>query len=173
MQSSAPDWQTVFQELAPRLVLYARQFTPSATDAEDVVQLAFVRWWQHNPGADRAHVPLLYAAVRTISLDARRSEERRLRRETATVMDDAHFEPFVQDRETAEILARAMTELPPEQREVVTLRIWGELSFAEIATATQASINTVAGRYRYALKALQRALEPMRPDLLDAEPLPA
>ncbi|MBL9114141.1 MAG: sigma-70 family RNA polymerase sigma factor [Verrucomicrobiaceae bacterium] len=173
MDRPAHDWQKCFQELAPRLILYARQLTASQADAEDVVQLAFVRWWQHNPGADRAHVPLLYAAVRTISMDARRSEERRLRREATVESDEAYFEPFVQHRETAELLARALQELPPEQREVVTLRIWGDLSFAEIATATQASINTVAGRYRYALKALQKVLEPMRADLLEAEPLPA
>lgn len=177
MTPTEQDWKTCFKELAPRLVLYARQWVPSMADAEDVVQLAFVRWWQHNPGGDRAHVPLLYTAVRTIAMDSRRSEERRLRRETASEIalpseDAPHFDLPVENRETARLLEHAVKNLPPEQREVVTLRVWGGLTFAEIAEATQISINTIAGRWRYALQALQRVLEPMRGELTDTGAAP-
>ena len=41
--------------------------------------------------------------------------------------------------------------LPPEQREVVILRHYAELSFKEIADLTRVSINTALGRMRYAL----------------------
>ncbi len=172
MAAAENDWKNCFRELAPRLVLYARQWLPCMADAEDAVQLAFVRWWQHNPGGDRTHVPLLYAAVRTICLDAIRSDERRLRRETASdvalLSEDApHFDPPVENRETARLLEQAVARLPAEQREVVTLRVWGGLTFAEIADTTQISINTVAGRWRYALQALQRALDPLREDLFE------
>ena len=54
----------------------------------------------------------------------------------------------------------ALHQLPESQREVLVLRIWGELSFAEIATALGDSINTVASRYRYALDGLRRILKP-------------
>jgi RNA polymerase sigma-70 factor (ECF subfamily) len=156
-------------------VLYARQWADSLADAEDIVQMAFVRWWRHNPSADRSHVPLLYAAVRTLAMDVRRRESRRLVRESDSDLalsheDAPHFDLPVENRETAHLLERAVQGLPQEQREVVTLRIWGGLTFAEIASATQASINTVAGRYRYALQTLQRALEPMRADLTDTAP---
>jgi RNA polymerase sigma-70 factor (ECF subfamily) len=143
--------------------------------------MAFVRWWQRNPGGDRAHVPLLYAAVRTIALDLRRSDTRRMNRETksdvAILSEHApHFDPALEDRETNAMLEKAVGELPPEQREVVTLRIWGGLTFAEIATATGETINTAAGRYRYALNNLQRTLAPYRDDfgtlaLGDASPV--
>ncbi|MCS6990303.1 MAG: sigma-70 family RNA polymerase sigma factor [Chitinophagales bacterium] len=46
--------------------------------------------------------------------------------------------------------------LPAEQREVVILRIWGELSFKEIAKLTGVSINTALGRMRYALINLRK-----------------
>src|SRR5262249_37983402 len=54
----------------------------------------------------------------------------------------------------------ALRSLPGEQREVLVLRIWGGLTFAEIATALDQSINTVASRHRYALDALRRQLKP-------------
>lgn len=44
-----------------------------------------------------------------------------------------------------------IAELPPEQKEVVILRHYGELSFKEIAAITNVSINTALGRMRYAL----------------------
>ncbi len=183
MNAPSNDWQTCFNELAPKLVLYARQLVDKVSDAEDVVQMAFVRWWQRNPGGDRAHVPLLYAAVRTISLDLRRSDTRRANRElksdVAILSEDApHFDPALEDRETTALLEKAVRELPPEQREVVALRIWGGLTFAEIATSTGETINTAAGRYRYALNNLHRALAPYREDfgamiLGDAAPVAA
>ena len=168
--STSNDWQACFQELAPKLLLYGRQWAVNCADAEDIVQMAFVRWWQRNPGGDRQHVPLLYATVRTIALDVRRSEERRLKREThseiALPSEDApHFDPPVEDRENALLLERALRDLSQEQREVVTLRIWAGLTFAEIAATTGETTNTVASRYRYALTNLQRVLEPLREDL--------
>jgi RNA polymerase sigma-70 factor (ECF subfamily) len=53
----------------------------------------------------------------------------------------------------------AVRELPIEQREVLTLKIWGELTFQQIATMTDESPNTVASRYRLALAALRQHLE--------------
>ncbi|MGV3533859.1 MAG: sigma factor-like helix-turn-helix DNA-binding protein, partial [Chthoniobacteraceae bacterium] len=50
--------------------------------------------------------------------------------------------------------------LPDEQREVVVLRIWGELTFAQVAETVGVSINTVAARYRYGLEALRKHLHP-------------
>ena len=171
------DWQRCFQELAPKLLLYARQWTASAADAEDVVQMAFVRWWQKNPGGNREHIPLLYAAVRSISLDVRKSDVRRAKRELASDLsmpegDKPYFDPPVEDRENRQLLERAVLSLPADQREVVTLRIWGELTYAEIAKATGETTNTVASRYRYALTNLHRVLAPHREDL-GAAPAPA
>jgi RNA polymerase sigma-70 factor (ECF subfamily) len=108
---------------------------------------------------------LLYAAVRTCALDYRRSGERRTRREANPAVDvlredDAFFDHTVEQREDAALLESALRELPPEQREVVVLRVWGGLTFAEIATALDQSINTVTSRHRYALEALRRELKP-------------
>jgi RNA polymerase sigma factor (sigma-70 family) len=60
----------------------------------------------------------------------------------------------LEDREDR--LRRLIHQLPPEQREVVVLRIYGDLSFKEIADLTQVSINTALGRMRYALLNLKK-----------------
>jgi len=49
--------------------------------------------------------------------------------------------------------------LPPEQREVVILRHYADMSFKEIAALTQVSINTALGRMRYALINMRKMVE--------------
>jgi RNA polymerase sigma-70 factor (ECF subfamily) len=49
-------------------------------------------------------------------------------------------------------------KLPEEQREVVVLRIYGDLSFKEISDITGVSINTALGRMRYALLNLRKSI---------------
>jgi RNA polymerase sigma-70 factor (ECF subfamily) len=58
-----------------------------------------------------------------------------------------------------ERLQRALVALPLEQREVIMLKIDGELTFAQIAQVIGASMNTAASRYRYALEKLRKLLE--------------
>jgi RNA polymerase sigma-70 factor (ECF subfamily) len=60
--------------------------------------------------------------------------------------------------EESRILAQAVGELPYEQREVVLLRLQGGLKFSEIARSQDVSVNTVLGRYRYALEKLRTQL---------------
>lgn len=170
MESSF-DWKQTFNQVAPQLVLYARQLVASKADAEDVVQMAFVRWWRRFPEGDSAHIPLLYAAVRTIALDQRRSDTRRVNREAKSDIAIPHenapsFDPQPGQQEIAAIVEKALQGLPEQQREVVTLKLWGNLTFNEIAAMTGESINTVAGRYRYALQALHKKLAHLKEDLL-------
>ncbi len=60
--------------------------------------------------------------------------------------------------EQQERLARALEQLPYEQREVLVLRTFGDLKFKAIAKSQGASINTVQGRYRYGLEKLRSLL---------------
>jgi RNA polymerase sigma factor (sigma-70 family) len=54
---------------------------------------------------------------------------------------------------------RLIEELPGDQKEVLTMRIFKEMSFKEIATATDVSINTALGRMRYALINLRKVID--------------
>lgn len=154
------DWKTCFAQLGPALLLFARRWTNCRADAEDIVQEAFVRFWrrQHSP-ENRA---LLYATVRSTALDRLRSEHRRARREATVAGDGPEFfeSPFAATDEGQQMLAVAVDQLPADQREVVILKIWNELTFAEIAQVLEISQNTAASRYRYALGTLKKNLQP-------------
>jgi RNA polymerase sigma-70 factor (ECF subfamily) len=52
----------------------------------------------------------------------------------------------------------ALRNLPINQAEVLVMKIWGGLTFPQIATALKISPNTAASRYRYALATLREQL---------------
>ena len=154
------DWKVCFSELAPALLLFARQWVASKADAEDIVQEAFVRFWRREHSIENR--ALLYATVRSIALDLLRRDSRRARREAnASAGEDQHCEPSCfEGDESQQLLAAAVDQLPAEQREVLVMKIWNELTFAEIATVLGISQNTAASRYRYALSALKKNFLP-------------
>lgn len=61
--------------------------------------------------------------------------------------------------QTHDKVRRLVDQLPPEQREVVILRHYAEMSFKEIAALTRVSINTALGRMRYALINIRKMVE--------------
>jgi len=56
-------------------------------------------------------------------------------------------------------LAKLLDELPTDQKEVLVMRMYQDLSFKEIAELTGVSINTALGRMRYALLNLRKIIE--------------
>ena len=62
-------------------------------------------------------------------------------------------------RDTHEKLKMLIQELPPAQKEVLVMRHYMEMSFQEIADATDVSINTALGRMRYALINLRKKMK--------------
>ncbi|HTZ19788.1 MAG TPA: RNA polymerase sigma factor [Opitutaceae bacterium] len=160
--SDHASWSKWFERYGPQLLLCARQWTHSLADAEDVVQEAFVRFWTHQRGLGGEPLALLLTSVRRAACDRARGESRRLAREGklagADLEDGVLFEPLPEgDDRRAEIEA-ALRRLPCEQREVLVLKIWGELTFEEIAGQLDIPASTAASRYRYALGSLRKEL---------------
>lgn len=161
-----PTWKDWIESHGPRLLLCARQWTRSLADAEDVLQEAFIRYWRHQrdlPGDPQA---LLVTSIQRAALDLARREDRRTAREERAEGGIEHNEsvfeqlPGEGDERRLEVEA-ALQRLPAEQREVLVLKIWQELTFEQIGTALDISPNTAASRYRYALNALREQLEPL------------
>lgn len=156
------DWGKLLEENGPALVMYARQWTHSVSDAEDAVQEGFVRYWKSRRAGDDP-VPCLYVSVRRSALDRRRSEARRDVREKKSMQEVDGVAWFsgleIEEEERRKEVERALKSLPDEQREVLIMKIWGDLTFKQIAGALGESQNTVASRYRYGLEALRGVLD--------------
>ena len=158
---SSDDWCEFLDSHAAKLLLYARQQTRTEADAEDVLQEALLESWRHaNSGAPP--LPLVFATIRRRAIDAARSAERRARREQ-TSEPEPWFAPEIEPRETQRLLEDAVKNLTPIYREVVTLKVWGKLTFQEIAETIGVPLNTAASRYRYALEELRGSLKEVRP----------
>jgi RNA polymerase sigma factor (sigma-70 family) len=165
MANDSDDWQGWFDAHGAALVLLARQMVPSRADAEDVVQEAFVRFWRSR-GSVADPVAYLFACVKHCALDWQRSRRRQARREEQAARPEmeALFVGSAEHNERQTAIEYALRELPSEQAEVLVLKIWGELTFPQIAEALEIPPNTAASRYRYAIAKLRETLaeEPIR-----------
>ena len=72
---------------------------------------------------------------------------------------DDNIETQMVNEQTLTDVRRLMDALPENQREVVYMRFYQDLSFKEIAEITGVSINTALGRMRYALMGMRRIAE--------------
>lgn len=63
------------------------------------------------------------------------------------------------DEQIVQDLQRLILELPEDQREVLLMRVYKDMSFKEIAENTGVSINTALGRMRYAVINLRKLIE--------------
>jgi RNA polymerase sigma-70 factor (ECF subfamily) len=151
-------WRRWLDDHAPRFLLFARQKSRSEADAQDLVQDAVLEAVQRGGEHQPPPVALVFATIQRRAIDLARREDRRVAREQATMESatDAWFDTTVEERERAGMVQNAMSQLPEIYREVVTLKVWGELTFAEIADVLGIPANTAASRYRYGIEALRK-----------------
>ncbi len=158
--SSTQSWSAWLDANAVRYLLFARSQTRCEADAQDLLQEVLVEVWrrqQYRPPDDA----LVYKTFRRRAIDLARRTDRRTRREQAT---PEWWQP--PDHATGDSdadLARAVQSLPSHFREVVLLKIWGGLTFRQIADSLDIPPGTAASRYRYALDALRQHLKAVRP----------
>ena len=111
-------------------------------------------------GSEAAPPPLglVYATVRRRAIDLARRDGRRLDREVAAHLDGppCWFDSGVDERERNLLIQRAMNNLPEIYRNVIMLKVWSGLTFAEISEALEIPANTAASRYRYGLIELRK-----------------
>jgi RNA polymerase sigma-70 factor (ECF subfamily) len=137
----------------PDLVLFAKQWRHSA--AEDVVQEAFMKLMKQKVFPDNP-AAWLYTTVRNLSNNELRSQKRRKRREFDVQERKGLFDvPNTEQKEEIEHLIDALESLDLEYREVIVAKIWGGLTFEEIAEMTGSSRSSVHRKYQEAIKLLK------------------
>ena len=170
LQSRA--WKDWLREHSSRLYVYARQRSQSRQDAEDIIQDALIRLWgyQEERGNVPPDLPLAYSVLRFVAMDHTKKAGRKKRKEEAVVylhdQEDYWLDTNAENDDEALMLRQAVEKLGEKLREVVTLKIWGGLTFGQIAEAMTISPNTAASRYRYALEQLERKLETLKQERL-------
>lgn len=128
-------------------------------DAEDALHTVFLRM------ADLARRKelktdnlkgYLYRALRNEALSI--IERRQMNEEKARMLSNGMMTST--EASPLEVLRvnEALKRLPVEQREVVTLKIFEDFTFREIAELTGEKLDTVASRYKYAVKKLEDML---------------
>ena len=152
------EWRQWLDDHTPKFLLFARQKARFEADAQDLVQEAVLEAMERGDSASLPPVALVFATIHRRAIDQARSEDRRSAREFK-VLDgtvEAWFDREVENREHSQLIQSAMNQLPEIYREVVTLKVWGELTFAQIAEALGIPANTAASRYRYGLEELRK-----------------
>ncbi len=154
MESDLDRWRDLLRRHGPALLLFARQWSASLADAEDALQAGFVRFWQTRRTV-RDEPMYLYSCVRSAAMDIGRGERRREHRQRAVARaEESAFAMGVEQVERQTKIESALNQLPADQREVVVMKIWGELTFAQIGEVQGVAMNTAASRYRLALQRL-------------------
>lgn len=154
----------LFDLTAARLVRYAETISGRREDAEDALQAAMIKLAQHPERLAQAEQPWAYFVKMVRNETLKLAESRRSRSRVVEMLRTWVSRPrfwLPSDDEWREQVQSAVKRLPPEQAEVVVLKIWEELTFAEIADILSESPNTVASRYRYALEKLSHTLQPL------------
>jgi len=166
--------EQLYDAHAPSLFAFLLNFLRDENDTRDLLQEIFVKIAREpdllkNVHNERAFLIRL-AHNAAIDLIRRRGARERTRenfaREDIPVFapaddpDDAFFR---------QELSVALAELPEDQRAIVHLKLWEEMTFEAIADALGISPNTAASRYRYGLDKLRDRLRPLYKEITNAE----
>lgn len=154
----------IYEKYQDYLLTLAIALLNDVNAAEDIVHDVFVSF------AKRAGSFKLAGSLRgylaTCIVNAARDRIRGRQRQPAALdeallasADSKGLDQAVIADEQSRQLAQAMSQLPYEQREVLTLHVKGGMKFREIARLQDASVNTVQGRYRYGLNKLRSILD--------------
>lgn len=145
--------------------------------AEDIFQETFIKiihtLRKGNYNEEGKFLPWAARIARNLAIDYIRKMKR-----DVTITDSAGNDIFsylrIAEESKEDIIMRQQSEhkvkqlvkqLPEEQREVLIMRHWGDMSFQEIADATGVSINTALGRMRYALNNIRKMMAKQQVDL--------
>jgi len=155
--------EQVYRTHRQGLYTLALSITRCPNRAEDAVQDAFARLWQSDARPGDA-VPYVFAAVRHAAIDLARRAATAGRHEPASIFNGVPRAPAdpaatVIDAETHRRIRDAVESLPQAEREAVVLKVYGGLTFEQMADALGEPLPTVASRYRRALETLSRRIK--------------
>jgi RNA polymerase sigma-70 factor (ECF subfamily) len=150
----------LYDRYGARLYRTALGISGCREDAEDAVQEVFTALVRSRKSLSKVNdlAAYLFSALRRAAV--RYAQRKGQQPISSHIVEniEAKAESGITDQPISEPMEQALCKLPAEQREVILLKIDGELTFAQIADVLAVSINTAASRYRYALEKLREIL---------------
>lgn len=148
------DFSRLIELSQDQLVSYAFYRLGNRADAEDVVQDVYIHAFRdREKRRDITEIrAYLYRMTANQCNDVLRKRSRQHDEPTPQGVDV----PAADDRLHA--IVHLLDQLPDREAEVIRLRTWSELSFAEIAKVEKTSVPTVKSRFRYGVEKLRRLL---------------
>ncbi len=151
-------YQVIVERYMKRAYYIALGFVRNSQDAMDVSQESFIKAFRKIKRFDpeRSFFPWFYKLLKNLCLDhiKRRSHAHEIPLDETSVLNKER-----EDREMKEILWRGIEKLPFEQKEVIILRYFQQLSYQEIAEITARPVGTVMSSLYYAKKRLREAIK--------------
>jgi RNA polymerase sigma-70 factor (ECF subfamily) len=168
-----PELERLYDEHAQVLFAFLLNLTRNEADTRDLLQEIFVklaRDGQLLSGVREERAFLIRLAHNAaIDLMRRRGTRERAKENLAELSSPFAATTDPDEQIFREELSVALAELPEEQRAVAHLKLWGGLTFEEIADALEIPPNTAASRYRYALDKMRGRLRPLYEEMKKAE----
>jgi len=154
--------ERVYSDHRQGLYTLALAITRCPARAEDAVQEAFARLWSRRNRPVGDLVPYIFAAVRNAAIDQVRRRPPEDGKPAVFIYNGLPEDPSAASvtAEEHRLLAAAVQALPEDQRETVILKIYGGLTFQQVAEVVGAPLQTVASRYRRALAQIGRRVRP-------------
>jgi len=150
----------LYDRFAPVALALAGRILGDRSEAEDVLQTVFTRVWQEAGRYDATKGSVaswLLSWIRNASIDRLRRRDAH-HRATLHSVDRGHEEPPPDTSEDREKLARAVADLPADQRQVIELAYFEGLSQTQIAQKLGEPLGTVKTRMRLGMNKLRQAL---------------
>jgi RNA polymerase sigma factor (sigma-70 family) len=173
IQGNEDALSVIVQRHKQKVYAYIRKLVNDATLAEDLFQDVFVKvihtLKSGNYNEEGKFLPWVMRIAHNLSIDYFRKEKRLPQVQhqgrddfdifrTIRLADDNVEDKMVKEQILRDV-KKLIRELPEEQREVIMLRLYEDMSFQEIAEQTNVSINTALGRMRYALINLRKIIK--------------
>lgn len=153
---------SLYDEHAPRTFHYLVALLGNRAEAEDALQGIFLEIVRRPHFLKEVQSPRTYLLTMARNWVFRARQTSTRRREVELEAGQTRLlkarDPLVHGDDEMVMLETAILALPEEQREVLVLKIFEDLTFREVATVLGISENTAASRYRYALGKLREGI---------------
>jgi RNA polymerase sigma-70 factor, ECF subfamily len=147
--------EVLYRQHGAALLLFASAISGDRARAQDALHQVFLKAIENGSLSQAINKKAyLFACIRNAVLNDAKLQDRNMPLD----IDSAWFSPPDRDYAGEQNLRRALGDLPDDQREVIVLHVWGELTFSEIGDLLSVSSNTAASRYRYALAKLRGSM---------------